>query len=59
MGQGIFSLTSMVTTYLVVDDSVLVRHAQTLNPCSNIVDFGSDRKLFGNLRCHLCQRPQL
>jgi hypothetical protein len=34
----------MVITHLVFDDSVPVRHALTLNPCSNMVDIGSDRK---------------
>jgi hypothetical protein len=38
MGHGIFSLTSMVITHLVVDDSANaanVRHALGLNPFSN------------------------
>jgi hypothetical protein len=58
MGHGIFSLTFMVITHLAVDDYVLVRHALPLNPCSSIADIGSDRKIFGDLRCDLCQPPQ-
>jgi hypothetical protein len=46
MGHGIFSLTPKAITHLAVDDSVLVRHALTKNPCYIIVDFGSDRKIF-------------
>ena len=38
-GPWDFSLTSMVTTHLVVDDSALVRHALGLNLFSDIVDF--------------------
>jgi hypothetical protein len=57
MDHGIFSQNSMVITPLVVDDHVLVQLALTKNPCSNIVDFGSDRKIFGDLCSHLCQRP--
>jgi hypothetical protein len=55
-GQGIFSLTSMVITHLAVDDSVLVQLALTLNPCSNLVEIGSDRKIFGDLCSHIRQR---
>ena len=43
MDHGIFSLTSMVITHLVVDDSVLVRHALTLNACFSIVHTGWTR----------------
>jgi len=49
MDHGIFSLTSMVITHLVVDDFALVRHALGLNPFSNIVDFGCER---GWPRCY-------
>jgi hypothetical protein len=39
MGHGILSLTSMVITHLVVDDSALARDALTLDPFSNYEDF--------------------
>jgi hypothetical protein len=39
MGHAIFSQTSMVITYLAVDDYVLAQLALTKNPCSDILDF--------------------
>jgi hypothetical protein len=57
MGHGIFSLTSMAITQITVDNYVIVQLALTYNPCSNIVHIGSDRKIFGDFRCHFVQRP--
>jgi hypothetical protein len=57
MNHVIFSLTPMVITHLAVDDYLLARRVLTENPFSNIVDISLDRKIFGDLRCHLCQRP--
>jgi hypothetical protein len=59
MGEWIFSLTSMVITHLAVDDSVLVQLSLMLNPCSNIVDFGSDRKYSAIFSVPYANAPQL
>jgi len=38
MSEWVLSLTPMLITKLVADDTVLVRLAQTYDPCSNVDD---------------------
>jgi hypothetical protein len=49
----------MVITHLAVDDFVLVQLTLALNPCSNVVDFGSDRKYSAIFAAIYANAPQL